>query len=163
MIRQTVNSLLAACVVALALAPSVRADSAEGRARRLVGTWTVQNETTDPQYARRTPTGQVTFAADGTMTVDEGGFAAAGIVNGSARGSCHRPQAPISFKVLGAGAKQKVYLSWTGAARKAPTSLYPQDAVLDVVKLTRNEMILAGQGGCGDVGAVRISYLTRVR
>jgi len=153
----------ASALTATLLAPA-GADSGAQRARRLVGTWTIRNETIDRNYAGNTATGQVTFFEDQTMTIDDGGLAAAGIVEGSETPSiCNRPQAPISFKILGAGAKQLMYVTWTAANRKAPNTLGRQNAVIEIIKLNRNEAILVGQGGCGALGAPRISHLTRVQ
>jgi len=155
--------ILAVALLAMGLADRAIADSGTQKARRLVGTWSVRNETTDANYVGDAATGQVTFAADQTLTIDSGGLAAAGLVNASVKPSiCHRPQDSISFRFLGAGAKQKLYVSWTSIPRKATSPLYPQNAVIDVIKLNAKEAIMIGQGGCGEVGAPRISHLTRV-
>jgi hypothetical protein len=103
----------------------------------------------------------VTFSAD-HVTIDSGALAAAGLVAGSEKGICHIPLDPVSFKVMGKGARQLMYVSWTGQARKGG-QLYLQDAVIDFVKLGKHEVTLVGKGGCGSVSTERISHLTRVR
>jgi hypothetical protein len=163
MMNRAAICLLSACVFTTALLGPAAADSGAQSARRLVGTWTIRNETTDANYAGSKASGQVTFSADDTMTIDGGGLAAAGLVNGSEPAICLLPQAPISIKVFGTGANHVLYVSWTGLPRRTGGALVPQSAVIDIVKLNRNEAILIGQGGCGAVGTPRISHLTRVQ
>lgn len=163
MTKQMGICLLAACALTTTLLATAGADSGTQRARRLVGTWTISNESTDPTYKGNTATGRVTFSDDHTMTIDDGGLAAAGLVNVSEPAMCFAQQGPISFKDLGTGANHMLYISWTGVARSGPSALFPQSAVLNIVKLNRKEAILVGQGGCGAVGTPRISYLTRVQ
>lgn len=155
-------ALLAVALSTIHDAPAL-ADSGAQKVRRLVGTWSVRNETTDPNYAGEAATGQVTFAEDQTLTLDGGGLAAAGLVHRSVKPSiCNRPLDPISFKFLGTGAKQKLYVTWTSTPRKATTPLRPQNAVIDVIKLNDREAIMVGQGGCGEISSPRISHLTRI-
>lgn len=160
--RATTSIVVAACAVACLLPAPARADGAAERARRLQGTWSVRNETADQNYSGSKATGQITFSGD-HMTINSGGLAAAGLVAGSEQAFCLLPQDPISFKIIGNGSKQVLYLSWTGLGRKKPYALLPQDATITFIKFNRNEATLIGLGGCGSVGGQRISHLTRVR
>jgi len=124
----------------------------------LVGTWTVTNETTDSTYSGTTATGQVTFFDD-HMTIDSGGFAAAGMVAGSEESGCGIPVDPISFKFIG---KAVMYVSFLAQLRGDGFS-FPQDAVITIVKPGRDQLTMVGEGGCGAQGVSRISYLKRIQ
>ena len=132
---------------------------ASGPANPLAGTWTVRNETADSIYQGETASGQVTFT-DGYLTIDSGGFAAAGLVAASAGSFCFLPLDPISFKFVGVGAGPVMYVAWVGKARGSDLSL-PQDAVITLIKHGANRITMVGAGGCGG-STPRISYLERV-
>ena len=142
------------------------ADAATGLptlAQLLAGTWTVVNETTDTTYAGPTASGQVTFFAD-ILTMDAGGFAAAGLVAGSEDSFCLIPEAPIHFKVIGAvGPAQPVlYLSYQGKDRPSGKRT-PQDALVTVVQSAKDQLTMVGRGGCGSLSRPHVSYLTLVQ
>jgi hypothetical protein len=150
----------------IASASGVDGDSATGLpelAQVLAGTWTVVNETTDTTYAGPTASGQVTFSAD-TLTMDAGGFAAAGLVAGSEASFCVIPEAPIHFKVIGTvGPAQPVlYLSYQGQDRPSGDRT-PQDALVTVVHSATGQLTMVGRGGCGSLSRPHISYLTLVQ
>src|SRR5262245_27495099 len=114
--RKTIRLFLALSLGPI-VADSASADQNETVARFLLGTWTVRNETVDETYAGTM--GQVTFLNDGSMTIDSGRFAAAGLVAGSEDASCLIPLAPILVKSLGRSsfAKRFLYISWFGGPR----------------------------------------------
>jgi hypothetical protein len=122
--------------------------------QKLIGTWTITNETTEETYAGTI--GEVTFY-DGYFTLDYGRFAAAGIVSGSEDSYCHIPLDPILFKFIG---KSVIYVSWTGENRSTGNT-YPSSSILTIVKKKHNQYTIIGEGGCGAT-APRISYLEKI-
>jgi hypothetical protein len=116
------------------------------------------NETIDSTYSGTTATGQVTFYGD-HMTVDSGGFAAAGIVAGSEESGCGIPADPISVKFIG---DSVLYVSYLAQQRGDGFS-FAEDAVITIVKHGGNELTMVGNGGCGVQGISRVSYLKRAR
>jgi hypothetical protein len=150
--------------LALILVPMVAdlacADESARVDRFLLGTWTVRNETVDPTYSETT--GQVTFFDDGSMTIDSGRFAAAGLV--AEEGTfCNFPLLSISFKHLGKSLFAKRFLYFSVSA-ESPANGDPiqGDAMITILEHKRDKITMIGSGGCGRLGTPRISYLERI-
>lgn len=136
----------------------------------IVGTWKVKNETVDPIYTNTR--GEVTFNADGTLTVDKGAFAAAGIAADNEYSHCGHTKGPIRYKKIGKG---EFYLYWEGKQyhhhhynKKKKKHKQKLDAVLQLVRKRVNadkekiRLTFIGDGGCAkDPGVHRISYLKK--
>jgi len=151
------TSINAIIVLWLALIVSNISYAESGRKadlQKLIGTWTITNETTDEIYAETI--GEVTFY-DGYFTIDYGRFAAAGIVSGSEDVSCHIPLDPILFKFIG---NSLLYVSWIGETRSTGNT-YPGNSMLTIVERKHNRFTIIGEGGCGG-STPRISYLEKI-
>ncbi len=141
----------------------------------LLGTWNVKNVTVDPIYSDTR--GKVTFHQDGTITVDEGAFAAAGIFAANEYSTCSNRKGPIRYKQIGKG---EFYLYWKGEQvnKKQHWSYHKKhrkpykklDAVIELIKRktkvkegkTKTRLTFIGQGGCAThPGVVKVSYLKK--
>ncbi len=116
-------------------------------------TWTIKNRSADDTYG--TAVGEVTFSADGKMTLT-GRFAAAGLVEGSENSFCNIPS-DIRYEVLGTSV---LYVSAHVKAREGSWA-ENQVVVPTVASRTRDTIVLVGSGGCGIIGQDRVSILTR--
>ena len=141
------------------VASTTHADSEANIVKRLLGTWAVTNETADLVYSGPTAIGEVTFF-DNRITINSGGFAAAGLVAALEASFCFIPLDPISFKFVGKGDKLVMYVSWLGESRGGGQT-FPQDAVITIVELGRNQITMVGEGGCGTPNP-HISHLERI-
>jgi hypothetical protein len=119
----------------------------------LLGTWEIQNETTHPYYRRTT--GIVTFYQE-HLTIDSGRFAAVGIMHSSEEGPCLPIIEPIKYKHLGNG----YFYVWWQIER--PTVPDWSSAMVQVIRREGNRVLLIGVGGCGALGADRISILEKI-
>ena len=146
---------------AFVITNTIQAGGVEDALQLLSGTWAVTNETADSVYSSgNTAIGQVSFF-DSYMTVNSGGFAAAGIVAGSEDSFCNIPLDPIAFKFIGKGNRSVMYVSYMKVTRSG-SEPFPGDAVITIIERTQNKMTLVGNGGCGETGA-RISHLVRMQ
>lgn len=117
-------------------------------------TWTIQNRTADATY--KGFGGEVSFSADGKMTVS-GHFAAAGLVSESVADTfCNFPIS-ATYEVL---SNSVLYLSARVKGR-TDGSEGDQLVVPIVVSRTKDSITLVGGGGCGALGEDRVSILTR--
>ncbi|WP_086930540.1 hypothetical protein [Agarilytica rhodophyticola] len=141
---------------------------------QLIGTWNVRNETVDPLYS--STEGKITFYGNGTITVDNGAFAAASIFAKGESNDCGIYEGPIHYKTLGRG---KFYLYWSGKQVVKTYQLQDHeqnklteelDSVVELVnkriKIINGkyyiQLTLIGQGGCANnPGIVKISYLSK--
>jgi len=132
----------------------------------IVGTWKVRNKSADPIYIETR--GEVTFHEDGTLTIDKGAFAAAGIATGHEFGSCSQQNGPIRYQKVGRG---EFYLYWDGVNHEGQAESYKKlDAVLQLVGKRVNEkrgkirLAFIGDGGCSSkkmAGVHRVSFLRK--
>lgn len=101
---------------------------------------------------------------NGSMTIDSGRFAAAGIVAGSEDTICPVPLAPISIESLGRSgfAKQFLYISWFGVFLGGRDP-FAEDAMVTIIEHKKNRITMIGTGGCGKQVTERISYLERIK
>lgn len=119
-------------------------------------TWDITNTTTDNDYENTT--GQVTFSDDGTtFTLNSGSLAAIGaIAENSESVYCTggaRQTGTITYQMFG---PNTMYITWTNVE---------QDSIGNVVDAQTNnlsQLVLVGQGGCGQISTERISTLTLV-
>ncbi|MCL4557427.1 MAG: fibronectin type III domain-containing protein [Deltaproteobacteria bacterium] len=109
-------------------------------------TWTITNITSDPIYSGIS--GVVSFTTN-TFSLS-GAFAAFGVADNA---YCYIPSPTISYKLI---SQKVIYESWTSSQG------YPQDGTAFVIAQNKDKIILLGTGGCGAVGAWRISVLQRV-
>jgi len=116
--------------------------------------WTITNKTTDTAH-KGCPTGRVTFS-NNTLTVDQGSFAAAGLVHDN---SCSTippptlPKTPIAYEVL---QNSVIYVSWGDdfGDRGSCITIFARDV---------NTLSMVGDGGYGQQGVSRISILMKVQ
>jgi len=159
--RKTIRFFMALSLILL-LAEVAYAKQSEVIPRFLLGTWIISNDTSDDTYSGTV--GQVTFLEDGSLTIDSGRFAAAGLVAESEDVSCHIPLSPILVKSLGKSsfAKQFLHISWFGKMRGGGGT-YPQDSVVTIIEHLSNKITMIGSGGCGAQGALKISHLQKMK
>jgi len=139
----------------------------------LLGTWHVKNQTADDIYDGTR--GKVTFNEDGTVIIDKGAFAAAGIVSNNKHGTCSMHNGPIRYQKIGNG---EFYLHWKskkveqnsygGRYLKRYDRFEKLDAVIEVVKKKVNNeegrvrLTFIGSGGCAtNPSVVKVSYLDK--
>lgn len=116
--------------------------------KSLIGTWDIENTTDDPIYQGTASKGKVTFNSDGSYTLSSGGLAVAGKVVAGTNTFCAIPTKQ-TYSLVGNNA---IYFQADQGG----------NGFGFIVDSKSNAITLVGQGGCGNVGSLRISKLTRV-
>jgi hypothetical protein len=124
-------------------------------ARHLVGVWNIQNYHQEDQFHEAT--GVVRIYSDGTFDLISGSFAAIGMGSGTAPNPmCQHTLDNQTFEIFTHGL---VAFDHDNLYRGhiSHNSVIPQ-----LVKLSKDEIIFMGHGGCGISERNRISVLTRM-
>jgi hypothetical protein len=120
----------------------------------LPGTWTIENKNHGSTHA---PTGRITIRDDGTFDLEEGSFAAIGMGSGpigDPNGYCDHDDNDQTYEFVH---DRVVLFRFTYGDGD-----YTISGVPTPIEVTRDRILFLGSGGCGVLGEVRISILTRV-
>lgn len=117
-------------------------------------TWSVTNVSKDSTY--EDTTGQMTFNEDGTITLDSGRVAVAGWVAASENSDCSVPS-NIQYTLYN---NNVVFLTWDTTVDGKVTD--SDSAAITIFANSTDSIGMIGTGGCGELGADRISVLEKV-
>lgn len=117
-------------------------------------TWNVTNITQDDTY--QDTTGQITFKANGTVTLDSGRVAVAGWVAADEDTDCTPPE-NIEYTLYN---NNVLFLTWETTVDGHDS--YSNSAAVTVYANSKDSIGMVGTGGCGELGGDRISVFERV-